>query len=251
MITRLQDNILNDIARHILTTAPDSTKSWFLQVKKLCAQYNLPHPITLLDNPYDKETFKTLVSNAILDFWQTRYRNLSSLLPSLSMFHPEYMSLKTPHPLLTTVGSNPFQINKSLSQLLMLSGRYRTEKLCRFWSQNMYGACRLCSNPAALIQEDLQHILLFCPALNEARQHVTSIWNESLSQKQIVLTIVTEVWQTSADEICQLLLDCSTLPTVVRAVQEHGSQILQDLFYLTRLWAYSMHRRRQQLLGLK
>ena len=68
MITRLQDNILNNIARHILIAATDSTKSWFLQVKKLCTQYNLPHPITLLDNPYDKETFKTLVSNQILDF---------------------------------------------------------------------------------------------------------------------------------------------------------------------------------------
>ena len=105
-------NRLNNIAKHILTSAPDSTKSWFLQVKKLCSQYNLPHPISLLDNPYQKEPFKILVSNKVLDYWQTKLRNHSQLLPSLSMFHPEYMSLKTPHPLLTTAGSNPFQVNK-------------------------------------------------------------------------------------------------------------------------------------------
>ena len=93
MVTRLQDNILNKIARQILITAPDSTKSWFIQVKNLCTLYKLPHPITLLDNPYDKEVFKTLVHNQILDFWQTKLRDQAKSLPSLVNFHPEYMSV--------------------------------------------------------------------------------------------------------------------------------------------------------------
>ena len=38
MICRLQKNILNRIAQYILTRLPDSAKSWFMQIKKLCFQ---------------------------------------------------------------------------------------------------------------------------------------------------------------------------------------------------------------------
>ena len=132
-----------------------------------------------------------------------------------------------------------------------MSGRYRTERLCRHWSQNNNGACKLCTTPdGQAVIEDISHILLLCPALSEARQHVLSIWNNNLPQKPISHSIVTHLWQNPAEEMCQFLLDCSSVPIVIEATQEHGPQIQQDLFYLTRLWVYSVHRRRQQLLDI-
>ena len=41
MISRLPDNILHRIAKHVLITARDNSKSWFIHIKSLCQQYNL------------------------------------------------------------------------------------------------------------------------------------------------------------------------------------------------------------------
>ena len=134
----------------------------------------------------------------------------------------------------------------------MLSGRYRPERLCRYWSLNKTGACQLCVNcDGSVVQEDICHILLSCPALNEARHHVLSIWTNILSNKPVAGAIVTDVWEGTAEDVCQFLLDCSPVPSVIRATQDHGFDIQKDLFYLTRLWTYSLHRLRQQLLGLR
>ena len=247
MITRLEDNILNKIAKQILTSAPDSAKSWFIQIKKLCSQYKLPHPITLLEQPLTKLAFKELVSFHILDFWTSKLRNDAEHLSSLTMFQPQYMSLLKPHPILSTCGNNPFQVNKALVQIQMLSGRYRTEKLCRFWSINKEGICQNC--PELKQQEDITHILLVCPALDHARTHVTSIWNESSSESPVCQKLIQDIFTKSPEEISRFLLDCSSSSSVIEAVQDHGSIILEKLFYLTRLWTYSVHRQRLKLLG--
>ena len=39
MICRLPDNILNRIARYILTTAKENSTSWFVSISKLCSLY--------------------------------------------------------------------------------------------------------------------------------------------------------------------------------------------------------------------
>ena len=69
MICRQPGNILHQVAEYILTCLPDSTKSWFLQVKKLCTLYGLPHPLLLLADPPPKESFSKLVKLNVLDYW--------------------------------------------------------------------------------------------------------------------------------------------------------------------------------------
>ena len=58
MTTPFPENILNKIAFHILTTVRDSTQSWFINIKKLCYQYNLPHPLLLLQQPPEMTKLK-------------------------------------------------------------------------------------------------------------------------------------------------------------------------------------------------
>ena len=128
----------------------------------------------------------------------------------------------------------------------MLSGRYRTKKLCRFWSSNKEGICLNC--PELKQQEDITHILLVCPALNDARSHVIDIWNESSSESPVLLKLVLDLRTKSPEEIVQFLLDCASVPSVIEVVQDHGTIILEKLFYLTRLWTYSVHRQRLKLL---
>ena len=103
--------------------------------------------------------------------------------------------------------------------------------------------------PELNLQEDVTHILLVCPALTDARSHVTAIWNKSSSENPVILKLLQALRTRSPDEIVQFLLDCASVPSVIEAVQEHGTIILEKLFYLTRLFTYSVHRQRLKLLG--
>ena len=103
--------------------------------------------------------------------------------------------------------------------------------------------------PELNLQEDVAHILLVCPALTDARSHVTAIWNKSSSKSPVLLKLLQAQNTKSPDKIVRFLLDCASVPIVIEAVQEHGTNILEKLFYLTRLWTYSVHRQRLKLLG--
>ena len=139
----------------MLTAAKPSSSSWFLQVRDLCLQYSLPHPLSLLQNPIPKAKFKSLTKQAVLCYWQERLRADAASLVSLSFFHPLFMSLSKPHPLWTTASSNPYEVNKAVVQARMLSGRYRTESLSRFWSNNPNGYCLLPHCSGKSVKEDI------------------------------------------------------------------------------------------------
>ena len=56
-----------------------------------------------------------------------------------------FMSLTKCHPLYTSCGSSPWEVEKAVTQSLLLSGRYRLESLTRHWTPGNRGG--LCSLP--------------------------------------------------------------------------------------------------------
>ena len=70
----LPGSILYKHARNVFSANKPSSKSWFWQVRDLCLMYQLPHPMTILDNPGSKFSFK-------MEAFQTEFtdqtRNLS------------------------------------------------------------------------------------------------------------------------------------------------------------------------------
>ena len=86
MICRLPGDPLHAHAHYVLTCSPRSAKSWFQQVRDICLQYSLPHPLELLQNPLSKHRFKTLVKRQVSDYWEDLLRletiGLTSLLPT-------------------------------------------------------------------------------------------------------------------------------------------------------------------------
>ena len=178
MISRLENNILHHLAKYLLTTSPDSSHSWFIQIKKICKQYQLPHPLSLLESPLSKESFKLLTKRRVLLFWEEKLRAEASptALPSLSFFKPHYMSLSCPHPLVTSCGSNPYEINKSIIQLKMLSGRYRSDKLLSHFHPTNSPKCQLsCDSPNSF--GDLPHLLVHCSSLAHRRTVLFKYWD--------------------------------------------------------------------------
>ena len=70
-----------------------------------------------------------------------------------------------------------------------------------------------------------------------------------INSHPVVATIVRQYCYPDCRLFCQFLLDCSALPEVIAAVQQHGNVILEHLFNITRIWVYALHRDRLKILG--
>ena len=220
MICRLPDNILNSIAHHQLFS-PGTAKTWFGQLETICFKYALPHPLQLLRDPTEKESFKKLVWTKIADFWKQRYvaQIKNDDLTSLRYFKPEFCSLLRPHPLLHTAGHS-YEVNKMIVQLRLLSGRARLGSLLRHFSPENTGICELCN----LEMEDLAHFLLpRCPALAERSEILLQYMKTVLGSSEPCLLILEEMLTGCEDDQelwIQFVLDCSVFPSVIAAAQK-------------------------------
>ena len=123
--------------------------------------------------------------------------------------------------------------------------------------------CLMTGHPA--VSGTLEHQLQKCPALAETRKKSVSHWSNYLKDKPSLLPIVkhhTRVWCLTIGRYTltpglqgmklhmELLLDPSTCPMVIQAVQSFGKGILSHLLYMTRTWCHSHHLKRRRLLKL-
>ena len=158
------------------------------------------------------------------------------------------MSLTKAHPIWTTAKDNPYEVTKAVIQARMLSGRYRTEYLCRHWSKRS-GICLATSCQGLNIPETIEHILIFCPFLSESRRISFDLWT-AISKKYSYLTPVLNKAMTMQYAYrCQFILDCTSLPDIILVSQIHGQDVLSKLLYLTRTYCFTLHRERMKQLG--
>ena len=244
MLSRLPQDPLFKHVYHDLLIAKPNSNSWPTRILKICLQYDLPHPLTLMQSPLPKVVFTKLAKSRVTDFWERKLRSDASLLTSLVYFKPSYMSLNKPHPLWWTAGSNPYEVAKAVIQSRMLSGRYRVNKLASHWSAS--GSIYCPAHCCIQIPETLEHLLLHCPAYEELRskvvQKISLVKNHSISQ--LIRTAL------SATPPCkvQFLLDPSVLPQTILLVQKFGESVLAPLFSFTRTWCYGVHRHRIEII---
>ena len=248
MISRMPESLLHQHGVEVFSSE-GAKWSWFHQVRNVCLKYQLPHPLTLLNDPLSKEAFKNLTKKHVINFWELKQRNDAALLPSLAYFKPQYMSLCKPHPLYTTAGSSPYEVTKAGVQALLLSGRYRTELLCRHWSSNSEGYCLCPSCDGLMIKEDIEHILLHCVSLAPTRLRLSNFTMKYVKTVPHLCSSILELTKPSNPLFFQFLLDCSVIPLVISLKNEHGAEVLHHMFKVSRTWCYSLHRERLKLLG--
>ena len=247
MICHLPTDPLHDHAKYILS-GQLSSKSWFLQIRDICCQYNLPNPLQLLDNPPSKEKFKKEVKFKILDYWQHLLRAEAQPLPSIQHFKSQYYSLSKPHHIWTSSASNPFECSKSTILARMISGRYRTEALCRHWSDNRNGYCKAPS--CYKVNGDLEHLLTACPSLEPVRARLHQMWRDRTVHHPSLRQVVEQVLSSPASVQVQFILEPMAFPYIVSLFQLYGHPIIQHVFYLTRTFAFYIHRENQILLEI-
>ena len=251
MITRMKETLLQTHATNILSTASPSAASWFQQIRELCILYRLPHPLDLLSDPPTKSRFNSLVKSSITDYWEVLLRSKVALLTSTPYFRADFMSLSSPHPIWTSCGSNPFECHKAVIAARMLSGRYLTDKLQRHWTDNKAGNCILPACLPSLSEGSLEHLLLHCQALNHTRTKLLALCSRVSLENGTISSILHQVFLSGDQQvIMHFLLDCSTMPMVIRVTQVFGHAIRDRLLYLGRTWCYGIHRERMNQLGL-
>ena len=248
MVSRLKGSYIHRHAVNVFNRKI-STKSWFHQVRDICLMYQLPHPLVLLTTSSTKEAFKNLCKKHVLNYWELKLRVEAEPLHSLQYFKPAYMSLAKPHPLLTTAGPSPYEVTKARIQTLFLSGRYRTEQLCSKWSANNLGFCQTPMCQGKQIKEDIEHILLHCISLANARARLVDFTLKYSISVPFLRDILLTMTQPNNSQYLQFLLDCSVIPQVISLRQRYGNTVLHHLFKVSRTWCYSLHRERLKLLG--
>ena len=250
MIARLPGSLLHKLAVRMLTVSRPSSMSWFVQIRDICLKYSLPHPLSLLQNPPTKATYKHLVKSKVLDYWENELRLKATPMRSLQFFKPEFMSLSKAHTIWATSKNSPYETNKAIIQARLLSGRYRTESLCRHWSDNTAGVCLLHSCFKNQMMEDVSHILVICASLASVRDRLFTFFsNYGVSHPHLMQAITGFLSSTSTSYKTQFLVDCSVLPEIILLQQHYGKIVLNELFYITRTWCFTIHRERLRMLN--
>ena len=249
MISRLSQNILRSIALDMLVEAKTTCYSWFQQIRNICVQYQLPHPLTILENPPSKGVFKKLCKLKVVEYWRNEFQLKAAKLDSLKYFKPAFLSLTSPHPIFTSLKGNPYENQKAKIQSRFISGRYRTERLCRFWSSNKAGICLLESCRSLRISEELDHIIFSCQGLSDTRLRLVNFTKNYVANKPILQPIIDAYLFETRDIFCQFIVDCSVLPLVIAAYQLYGPTIHEHLYHITRTWCHTLHRDRLRHLG--
>ena len=206
MIARLSDkDPLKSHALYMLTELPEKSWSWFHQIAMLCKMYNLGCPISHLIYPMKKKDFKKAIKKRVLDHWQELLRNEARDLPSLQYFKSEYYTLARPAIGYAAAGNNSYEVSKLIVQLRMLSGRYRTQRLCRFWSDNRAGYCLM--DTCAQQSETVEHIVSLYPALHHVRVRMRDMWLSKTSNMPELYDLVSCILSLSETERTKFILE--------------------------------------------
>ena len=248
MICHQPDDHLYSHAKYVLTSSSISAKSWFQQIRDLCLKYSLPHPLHLLENPPSRSVLKSRVKSSVTDYWEKLLTAEATELKSLSYLKPSQYNLKQPSLLWQAACGNSFECAKSLIIAKMISGRYRSEDLCKHWSSsNKLGLCLAptCSGVAG----DLEHILVVCPALQEVRGRLTKLWLDRSTQSPALFQLLKMVLASPPQIQVQFILDPTVFDGIKMLMELHGLPIIEYVLYLTQTYAYYIHREKMIMPG--
>ena len=118
--------------------------------------------------------------------------------------------------------------------------------LCRHWSSNRRGHCR--SSSCYQTPGTLEHILVTCPALQPTRESLYQMWLEKSVMFPSLHATIRTLLVSPPPTIVQFVLEPLGLPFILADFLSHGEQFSQQLSYLTRTFAFYMHRKYQALL---
>ena len=248
MICHLPADPLHAHARYVLTAVPSKAKSWFQQIEKICDKYGLPSPLQLLSYPLSKGVFKSIVKRKIVEYWHELLRAEAESMRSMMYFKSELYSLTRCHYMWSSAASNPYECSKSTVLARMISGRFRTEALCRHWSTNRSGYCR--APTCNQVYGTLEHLLVSCPALVSVRERMYTMWLERTVMFPSLHATIRDILVSDENQKVQFILEPLAFPEIFKSFKIHGNRFLGQLSYLTRTFAFYIDKEYRNIVKL-
>ena len=131
----------------------------------------------------------------------------------------------------------------------MISGRYRSEDMCKHWSSsNKLGNC-LAPTCCSGVTGDLEHMLVACPALQEVRARLTKLWLDRSTQSTALHQLIKMVLASPPLIQVQFILDPTVFDGIKMLIELYDFPIIEHMLYLTHTYAYYIHRETMIMLG--
>ena len=88
-----------------------------------------------------------------------------------------------------------------------------------------------------------------CPALEETRKRLYGLWCVKTQICPPLHNLILKILASPPGVQMRFILDCTAFPELIMLVQAYGQEIQNLVLYLTRTFAFSVHRQKQRLLG--
>ena len=119
--------------------------------------------------------------------------------------------------------------------------------LCRFWTNNRNGHCL--ASTCEGVSGTLEHLLAVCPALEHIRHRLHSLWCLKTVDCPPLHSLILKILGSAPATQVRFILDSTASPDLLSLTQMHGPEIMDRVLYLTRTWAFSIHKHKLMLLG--
>ena len=213
-------------------------ESFFIRVAHIIEKYNLPTPDEM--NRFSKEQCKHRVKCAVRTYWTQELVERAADKSTLERCHLPSLQIGHTNPVWDSVQSDRIDVMRANVKGRMLTGTYLLQSHKNKFNIDcaVEATCPLC----CLEDEDIDHMLLRCPALRCVRnqylaelkgclqQHLgVHIWSENFRDRNVML---------------QLILDCTKL---VPKILPDKRDFLLRIETHTRLLCYKLHLKRLYL----
>ena len=230
---------LKEILKRQISVNSDNPKSFFHQSILLLQQYNLPNILDSSIKLPSKVVWKKILRSTINKYWTYDLQEKAKSKSSLSSLNTTILEIGTVHPVWESASQSLLDVRKSMIKARMLTGTYLVQAdKYKFSQYKINATCLLCQRE----DEDLTHVLTFCPALRETRMKYF------LPLKILVTNIIgCKGWEQLFNinqNIVALLLDFS----VFHSMQNLSKTQKMNVESLTRDFCYKIHICRLQLL---
>ena len=231
-------SIEKQLANRQLSIKSFDSHSWFIKLRELQIKYDLPDIQNLLSSPMKKDQWKIIVTRAVYEYWKQRLISSASLYTSLKYLSYERFTPGCIHPLVNLCIGAAREVPRLAVQVKLATGTYILQvNRVAFNQQDVDPTCVLCKSG----NEDLEHFLLLCSALDNVRaEYLDDIKRSVENYLNCEYDSLTNV------EKMQVFLDFYRLsPKAIKRKVARSRKddviLAKDLAYHTRRYCYALH----------
>jgi len=191
------------VAERQLAVKKLEDNSFFSRARRLLLHYSLPTAYDLLEDTPDKESWKKLLSDAVNDRVEEKWRAEILEKPTLKFINPDAVHVGTVHHMYSTVRPNQADVKRAEIKARLLTGTYTLQANRAVFNQySVDPTCKICKDGP----ETREHFIASCTTLEDTRskyrtnlQHILTRFPEQ-EVKDMLLDPLS---------FTQLVLDCT------------------------------------------